>query len=130
MLRLWILLAALDGATFVIIGAAGNHGVICDPVLVRLFDTASDYHAIHALAVLAIGFAGGRCGGVARRLVHAAAFAFVLGSGLFSGSLYLHAFVGVAPVAWLTPVGGGLMILGWLALAASAGLMLRRAPAG
>ena len=68
--------------------------------------------------------------GVARRLVHAAAFAFVLGSGLFSGSLYLHAFVGVAPVAWLTPVGGGLMILGWFALAASAAVMLRRPPAG
>ncbi|MEQ8249137.1 MAG: DUF423 domain-containing protein [Alphaproteobacteria bacterium] len=129
MLPIWILIAAVDGAAFVVIGAAGSHGVIADPSLGRLFDTASDNHAVHALALLAIGFAGGRLNGAARGLVHTAAAAFLIGSGLFSGLLYFHAFAGSSPLPWLTPIGGALMILGWLALAAAGAVTLRRSPA-
>ena len=45
MLPIWLFLAALDGMTLVIIGAAGGHGVIEDPALVRLFELAADYQA-------------------------------------------------------------------------------------
>ncbi|MDA0369436.1 MAG: DUF423 domain-containing protein [Proteobacteria bacterium] len=122
----WIVLAALDGAALVVLGAAGGHGVISDPALIRLFDTAADYQAWHMLALLGIGFGGGRLFGTAKWLISAAGAAFLVGSALFCGSLYVHALSGSAPLPWAAPIGGTIMILGWVALAA-AGLALLRA---
>jgi uncharacterized membrane protein YgdD (TMEM256/DUF423 family) len=107
----------------VIIGAAGGHGVIEDPALVHLFGLAADYQAWHGLALLAIGLAGGRASGLPRRLIHVTAGAFLLGTVLFSGSLYLHALTGAVPIPVLTPLGGGILIVGWFVLAV-AGLTL------
>ena len=123
MLPTWLFLAALDGMALVIIGAAGGHGVIEDPELVHLFALAADYQAWHGLALLAIGLAGGRASGRPRRLIHVTAGAFLLGTVLFSGSLYLHALTGAVPIPVLTPLGGGILIVGWLVLAV-AGLTL------
>jgi uncharacterized membrane protein YgdD (TMEM256/DUF423 family) len=123
MLPIWLFLAALDGMALVIIGAAGGHGVIEDPARVRLFGLAADYQAWHGVALLAIGLAGGRASGLPRRLIHVTAGAFLLGTGFFSGSLYLHALTGAAPIPVLTPVGGGILIVGWFVLAV-AGLTL------
>ena len=117
MLPIWLFLAALDGMALVIIGAAGGHGVIEDPARVRLFGLAADYQAWHGVALLAIGLAGGRASGLPRRLIHVTAGAFLLGTGFFSGSLYLHALTGAAPIPVLTPVGGGILIVGWFVLA-------------
>lgn len=125
MLAIWIFLAALDGAALVMIGAAGGHGVIEDPGLMRLFALAADYQAWHGVALLAIGLAGGRVSGLPRRLLHATAIAFLLGTVLFSGSLYVHALTGTVPIPVLTPLGGGIFIVGWFVLAA-AGLSLMR----
>jgi len=119
---LLLLLAALDGAAFVIIGAAGGHGVINDASLQRLFDTASDYHAVHALALLAVSAAARSVG----RWAFAAAGLMLAGTVLFSGSLYLHAVNGTPPLPMATPLGGILLILGWAALAVGAALALRR----
>jgi uncharacterized membrane protein YgdD (TMEM256/DUF423 family) len=127
MLPIWIVLAAVDGAALVITGAAGGHGVIEDPALVRLFALASDYQAWHAVVLLAIGLAGGRAAGLSQRLVHGAAVAFLLGTVLFSGSLYAHALIGSVPISGLTPIGGGILIVGWILLAlAGLSLLFRR----
>jgi uncharacterized membrane protein YgdD (TMEM256/DUF423 family) len=125
MLPIWLFLAALDGAALVMIGAAGGHGVIEDPALVRLFALAADYQAWHGVALLAIGLAGGRASGLPRRLLHATAAAFLVGTVLFSGSLYVHVLTGAVPIPVLTPLGGGIFIVGWFVLAA-AGLSLMR----
>jgi uncharacterized membrane protein YgdD (TMEM256/DUF423 family) len=123
---LWLVIAALDGAAFVVIGAAGGHGVIADATLQRLFDTASDYHAWHALALLAVAMGQGRLEGAARRLASVAAMLWLVGTVLFSGSLYIHAFIGAAPIPAATPVGGASLIFGWLVLAAAGLVVLRR----
>ena len=44
---------------------------------------------------------------------------------LGAGSLYVHAFSGVAPIPMAAPFGGAFLILGWLLLAA-AGIALVR----
>jgi uncharacterized membrane protein YgdD (TMEM256/DUF423 family) len=126
MLPFWLLLGALDGAALVVIGAAGSHGVIEDPARVRLFGLAADYHAWHALALVTIGFAGGRATGGARRLLHATAMAFFVGTILFSGSLYVHALTGGVAVPMVTPLGGGILILGWIFLAAAGTSLMRK----
>ncbi len=52
-----------------------------------------------------------------------AGWCFALALVLFPGSLYLLAAGAPAGIAWLTPIGGTLFILGWVlvALAALAG---------
>jgi uncharacterized membrane protein YgdD (TMEM256/DUF423 family) len=125
MFPVWLILGALDGAILVVLGAAGSHGAIQDPELVRLFALAADYQGWHAVALLAIGLGGGRVEGGGRRLIHFAAAAFLVGTILFSGSLYVHAFTGVAPIPMAAPFGGGFLILGWLLLIATGVVLLR-----
>ena len=56
-----------------------------------------------------------------------AAAVIALGTILFSGELALHAFTGVAALAIVAPVGGSLMIIGWLIAAVTLPLALQRA---
>jgi uncharacterized membrane protein YgdD (TMEM256/DUF423 family) len=55
-------------------------------------------------------------------LIVLAGWLFTAGIVLFSGSLYLLAFTGVAILGAITPIGGVAFLLGWacLALAAAA----------
>ena len=70
----------------------------------------------HALALLGIGLwapRGGRLADAARRRL------FALGLLLFCGAVYSPALGGVQPRPSSAPVGGTLLMLGWLLLAAS-----------
>jgi uncharacterized membrane protein YgdD (TMEM256/DUF423 family) len=103
----WIaLLAALSGAVAIGAGAFGAHGAHGDAV--EWLKTGGHYQLIHAVAAL-----------VALRMeARGAAWCFVIGSAMFAGSLYGMAFglpKGIAgPV---TPLGGLVLIGGWLWLA-------------
>jgi uncharacterized membrane protein YgdD (TMEM256/DUF423 family) len=48
--------------------------------------------------------------------LNAATAGFVLGTVLFSGTLYVRVFFGSTVLAVLTPAGGVLFMAGWLAL--------------
>ena len=57
-----------------------------------------------------------------------AAWLFIAGTVLFSGSLYLLALTGVGALAWLTPFGGVAFLLGWLSLGIFAWRYRRHVP--
>lgn len=116
--RIWLALAGLSGALAVAAGAWGAHGLAADPAAADVFDTGVRYHMWHALALFGVGAlaAAGR-GGAALNLAGAA---FVLGTVLFSGGLYVLALTGAGGAAMIAPAGGVSFILGWLALAAHA----------
>lgn len=105
-----VALAALLGGTAVAAGALAAHG-IADPAAARLVETASRYQMWHALAILALAALPLR--------VASACWGFVLGVILFSGSLYGLALGMPRWLAWLTPLGGLVLIGSW-ALAAIA----------
>ena len=110
--RTWLTLAALSGLVAVAAGAFGAHGV-SDPRAKDWLRTGSEYQLVHALAALAC-FAVWRAGA---RLAQVAAWLFLIGAGLFSGSLYLMA---LTPGRWMvlaTPLGGLLLLAGWATLA-------------
>ena len=73
----------------------------------------------HALALLAVGvlLATGRTG-LALTL---SAWSFLLGTLIFSGTLYALAFTGIRWLGAITPIGGVFLILGWVALILGAG---------
>jgi len=109
-------IAALAGATAVVLGAFGAHALrdSLDEHALATWHTAVDYQFWHALALLGVGL-------LARERVttflRVAAIAFLVGLVLFCGSLYLLALGAPRGIGAITPLGGLAFIVGWLALA-------------
>ena len=121
--RTWMLLAALSGLLSVAFGAFAAHGVT-DPQAKDWLKTGATYQFMHAIAT--IGCAAYMQVG-AKRARFAPPF-FLLGTVLFSGSLYAMALGAPRAVAAATPIGGFLFLIGW-ALLAWAALGIDQAPA-
>ena len=128
--RASLVAGAALGALAVALGAFGAHalqGVLSERAL-GWFATAVDYHARHALALLACGLLGGlreRLSGASERdapgrTLGIASACFVAGIAIFSGSLYLMAFTGATWLGAITPIGGVLLVAGWVALGVAA----------
>ena len=73
-----------------------------------MWQTASLYHLLHAAVLLCIA---------GRPIVNRFAFRlFAIGIVLFSGSLYALAITSIKQLGGITPLGGLLLIAGWIAL--------------
>lgn len=110
--RTWTGLAALSALCAVAVGAFAAHG-IDSPKSADWLRTGSMYQMHHAVAVLA-GL-GLRRAGI--RSMGAVAALFLLGTVLFSGSLYAMAFGAPRILGAVTPVGGAAFLIGWLIMA-------------
>jgi uncharacterized membrane protein YgdD (TMEM256/DUF423 family) len=108
----WIAIAALLGATGVVLGAFGAHGLsgrLSEEDL-RVWHTAVQYQLLHAVALLALAPIA------AARSVFWPGILFTAGVLLFSGSLYLLALGHWRWLGPVTPLGGLCLIAGWLSL--------------
>ena len=114
MQRLWIGFGSVAGLGAVAMAAYGAHG-IGDPAAARIVGSGVQIEGWHALALLAVGLWVPR-GGI---LAHAAGVAFAAGLVLFCGALYSLGVFGVS-LGLIAPIGGTLLMLGWLLLGASA----------
>ena len=116
MQRLWIGLGALAGLATVAIAAFTAHGPrALDQARLTIMHTAVEMQAWHALALLACGLWVSRGG----RLADCAGAAFALGALLFCGALYSHALYEL-DLGIVAPIGGTLLMLGWVLLGLSA----------
>ncbi len=118
--RLWMTLGALCGLLTVLFGAFGAHGIEgrIEADLLANWQTGAHYLGLHAAAILVCGLILLH---VPRsRLVSGAAWAFLIGVCLFSGSLFLMTLTGVRQLGMITPIGGVSLILGWALLAVGA----------
>jgi uncharacterized membrane protein YgdD (TMEM256/DUF423 family) len=125
----WLTAAAVNGLMAIAMGAFAAHGLrsVLDAEALGWLDTASRYQMWHALALLAVALLLVRTQpGRDRRLLTAIAWTFLVGIGLFAGSLYLLALTRVRAFAWITPFGGVALMAGWLGLALF-GVLRRRA---
>jgi uncharacterized membrane protein YgdD (TMEM256/DUF423 family) len=104
-------LAAALGFLAVAGGAFAAHAAP-DPKAAEWLRIGASWAAIHALAVLACLALGGRWPKVAV----AQAF-FLPGAAIFTGSLYAMAAGAPRWLGAVTPVGGGLLLIGWVVLA-------------
>lgn len=89
--------------------------------MAHAWETAARYHMFHAVALLALAGWIGRTPlvGPARRGCWAA-WAWTIGTLLFSGSLYLLAVGGPRWLGPVTPIGGLVLIAGWFLVASAA----------
>ena len=128
MFRNFLVIAALLGATGVMLGAFGAHGLrdLLSVARMETYQTAVTYQMWHALALLGVAILGAGATGSAavKRWLAIAAFSLTLGTLIFSGSLYLLVLLDKPIFGAITPIGGVVMIIGWLALAYAA-LQLR-----
>lgn len=116
--RLFFGLGSLSGCIAVAAGAFGAHALRArlTPDHLAVFETAARYQMYHALALLAAAWAAARWPGT---LSHWAGWSFVVGTLLFSGSLYALALTGVRWLGAITPLGGLAFLTGWACLALS-----------
>jgi uncharacterized membrane protein YgdD (TMEM256/DUF423 family) len=116
-MRLWLGIAAVNGAIAVAAGAFAAHGLRAHlaPDMLAVWETGARYQMYHALAMGLAAVAGAPKG--AWRLSPPL---FLGGIVLFCGSLYGLALGGPNWLGPVTPIGGVLFIAGWICLAASA----------
>ncbi len=125
------MIAAISGALAVALGAWGAHGLeghLSDmpdiPKRLANWDTAVRYQMFHSLALLVVGT---WIGGIDRRLfLNGANLLFVAGMLLFSGGLYGWVLTDVKWLVHIVPLGGVLLIAGWIALAIGAATATHR----
>ena len=117
-MKLYITIAGLLGATGVAAGAFGAHALQASisPERIAAWETAAQYHLIHAAVILALAL-GSQLGGSRWRLPM---MGFTAGVLLFSFSLYALVLTDITGLAMITPVGGLLLMLSWLMVAVKA----------
>jgi uncharacterized membrane protein YgdD (TMEM256/DUF423 family) len=114
-----IRVAAVFGMLAVIAGALGAHALKEDLSITELEDwhTAVEYQFYHVFALLFLSTTHSRSGNTYKK---SAFYLFTFGIIFFSGSLYLLACRDLLGLNWvnvvgpITPVGGVMLVFGWL----------------
>lgn len=114
--RLFFIAGSISAFLAVALGAFAAHGLRnkLTPEMLTIFETGVRYQMYHALALLGVAWASTRWPGGS---ITAAGWLFILGTIIFSGSLYLLSLTGVRWLGAITPIGGAAFLLGWLVLA-------------
>lgn len=116
-MKIFVVLGSLSAFLGVGLGAFGAHGLKSRvaPEMLVVWQTGVQYHLIHALALLLVGIL---CHLVPNdSLLRSAGWALVIGTLLFSGSLYVMVLTGFRSLGMITPLGGIAFLIGWLLLA-------------
>ena len=94
------------------IGAFGSHALksTFSEYAMGIFQTANQYQFYHSLALILVGVLIRQS--QSAQLQWSGRF-FLLGTLLFSGSLYLLSITGMRWLGAITPAGGILLLLGW-----------------
>jgi len=96
----------------VVFGAFGAHALkaTLNPQLLETFETGVRYQMYHGLGLLALAWAVGRW---PERRLAPPAWLLLMGTIVFSGSLYLLVLTGARWFGAVTPFGGVALIAGW-----------------
>ncbi len=118
-----LIVGTLLGLISVVFGAYAEHGLrhsVSDEHF-RFLMTALRYNQMHAVMISAIGLVllnGGKFSGIA--LLKYSAILFILGTVLFSFSIYISVGCAIEHFVKIAPVGGVLLMAAWLTLLVSA----------
>jgi len=113
--RFFFVTGSVSAFLAVALGAFAAHGLKdrLSPEMLNIFEVGVRYQMYHALALLAVAWACTRWPGGS---VTAAGWLFLIGTAIFSGSLYLLSLTGWRWLGAITPIGGAAFLLGWLSL--------------
>ncbi len=115
-MKIFLIISGLSGAMAVLMGASGAHmfhGTPGDYATI-VFEKAVRYQMYHALALL--GVAVTSVISPESIWVKISGVFFIIGTVLFSGSLYIIALTST-PMGLVTPAGGISFVFGWIFIA-------------
>lgn len=114
--RMFFVVGALSAFMGVAAGAFGAHGLKShlSAEMLSVFEVGVRYQMYHAFALIAAAWAQAKWPSV---LVTTGGWLFVVGTILFSGSLYLLSVTGIRWLGMITPLGGLAFLAGWICLA-------------
>ncbi len=124
-------IGAISAMIAVAAGAFGAHALRArvDARALEVWETAARYQMYHALALLFVGWLAtlpgdgdAPMGRLYESAVGVAGWAFVVGTVIFSGSLYLLTLTGMSWLGAITPLGGVAFLVGWGAVVWGVGL--------
>jgi uncharacterized membrane protein YgdD (TMEM256/DUF423 family) len=114
-----LMIGAALGLISVGFGAYSEHAL--RPVVTeesfRFLMTAVRYNQVHAVVIVAIGLSLLNTGALSQlKTFKWSAIAFILGTVLFSFSIYLSVYLNIPSITYLTPVGGITLMIAWFLL--------------
>jgi uncharacterized membrane protein YgdD (TMEM256/DUF423 family) len=111
--KTFLTFGAIFGLMGVAFGAFGAHAlkdVLIENGNLATYETAVKYQFYHALALLLTGILTKE---ISNKWIMYAGLSFIVGTIIFSGSLYLICLTGIKMFGAVAPIGGITMILGW-----------------
>lgn len=109
------------GALAVAFGAFGAHALNATLEAngrLETYETAVRYQFYHTLVLIVLALAYKQFKN--KKLINWAAWSFFAGTVVFSGTLYILCLTGITILGAITPIGGVLLMIGWVLLAISA----------
>lgn len=125
MILMW---GALFGFISVAFGAYAEHGLreVVTSEHFRSLMSAIRYNQVHAVVIAAIGLVllnGGNLANI--QTLKWSGLLFIIGTALFSFSIYLSVSLDIPSLINITPIGGMTIMAAWLLLAAT-GILMRK----
>ncbi len=105
---------SLLGAIGVMVGAFGAHALktmLTETGRLETFETAVRYQFYHAIALILVGLLAKH---ISAKTLTFSGYCFLAGTLIFSGSLYLICFTGINVFGAVAPIGGTMLVAGWL----------------
>ena len=115
-MKSYIIIASLFAALAILFGAFGSHALKerLSAQSLEVYDIATRYLMFHALGIFLIALLGFQ---LPKESLEIPVIIMVVGTSIFSGSLYLIAMLDFKKLGMVTPIGGLLLIVSWLLLA-------------
>ena len=112
----YIIIASLFAALAILFGAFGSHALKerLSAQSLEVYDIATRYLMFHALAIFLIALLGFQ---LPKESLEMPVIMMIVGTSIFSGTLYLIAMLDFKKLGMVTPIGGVLLIVSWLLLA-------------
>ena len=112
----YIIIASLFAALAILFGAFGSHALKerLSAQSLDVYDIATRYLMFHALGIFLIALLGFQ---LPKESLEIPVITMIIGTSIFSGSLYLIAMLDFKKLGMVTPIGGLLLIVSWLLLA-------------
>lgn len=115
-MKSYIIIASLFAALAILFGAFGSHALKerLSAQSLEVYDIATRYLMFHALGIFLIALLGFQ---LPKESLEIPVIMMIVGTSIFSGSLYLIAMLDFKKLGMVTPIGGLLLIVSWLLLA-------------
>ena len=112
----YIIIASLFAALAILFGAFGSHALKerLSAQSLEVYSIATRYLMFHALGIFLIALLGFQ---LPKESLEIPVIMMIVGTSIFSGSLYLIAMLDFKKLGMVTPIGGLLLIVSWLLLA-------------